>query len=190
MGGHDRSGTRVRESMMLKQPVLQKETFVIGEQARLLKKRQMEDLVDEDLKRHQAHKEDPSLNATQSSAGSSPIIDTNISPLELPLHPSQSLPPTSHRTRKIKKCNILKNPSQTIGSGSFGVVYMGLNRLNGELVAVKEIELKPGDGSEKVCMLTKEISLMKRLVHNNIVRYYGAERTPTGILPTFFLQGD
>lgn len=61
---------------------------------------------------------------------------------------------------------------ETIGQGTFGRVYRGLNESTGELLAVKQIYLV--DGSEKeVESLRGEIRLMKSLSHKNIVRYLG-----------------
>jgi hypothetical protein len=61
---------------------------------------------------------------------------------------------------------------ESIGQGTFGRVYRGLNESTGELLAVKQIYLV--DGSEKeVESLRGEIRLMKSLSHKNIVRYLG-----------------
>lgn len=65
-----------------------------------------------------------------------------------------------------------------IGQGSFGNVYLGLNGLTGELMAIKQVEL-PQNESEKskkimVNALKQEISLLKELSHENIVRYLGS----------------
>jgi hypothetical protein len=61
---------------------------------------------------------------------------------------------------------------ESIGQGTFGRVYRGLNESTGELLAVKQIYLV--DGSEReVESLRGEIRLMKSLSHKNIVRYLG-----------------
>lgn len=65
-----------------------------------------------------------------------------------------------------------------IGQGSFGNVYLGLNGLTGELMAIKQVDL-PQNESEKskammVNALKQEISLLKDLSHENIVRYLGS----------------
>jgi len=61
---------------------------------------------------------------------------------------------------------------ELIGKGTFGRVFMGLNERTGELFAVKEIDLNDGT-EEEVARLEREITLMKRLDHRHIVRYYG-----------------
>lgn len=62
-----------------------------------------------------------------------------------------------------------------IGVGSFGVVYVGMNKQTGTLMAVKSVQL------EKAAMkdVRREINLLKTLEHINIVRYLGAERDAT-----------
>ncbi|ODV61745.1 Pkinase-domain-containing protein [Ascoidea rubescens DSM 1968] len=66
-----------------------------------------------------------------------------------------------------------------IGAGSFGVVYLGLNALTGELMAVKRVEIpknvSPNTKSNPMVeSLQHEISLLKELSHENIVRYLGS----------------
>ncbi|ODV96654.1 hypothetical protein PACTADRAFT_24703, partial [Pachysolen tannophilus NRRL Y-2460] len=66
-----------------------------------------------------------------------------------------------------------------IGSGSFGVVFLGMNSLTGELMAVKQVELpKDKDKNDhKLAMieaLKQETILLKDLHHENIVSYLGS----------------
>lgn len=78
-----------------------------------------------------------------------------------------------------------------IGSGSFGTVYLGMNALTGELMAVKQVELRPladetGEGQTKenknnnqvhqkiIEALQHEMTLLKELQHENIVTYLGS----------------
>lgn len=81
-----------------------------------------------------------------------------------------------------------------IGSGSFGTVYLGMNALTGELMAVKQVELRPlsdesgndSQGSDKenknnnqvhqkiIEALQHEMTLLKELHHENIVTYLGS----------------
>ncbi|CCH41795.1 hypothetical protein BN7_1334 [Wickerhamomyces ciferrii] len=86
-----------------------------------------------------------------------------------------------------------------IGSGSFGTVYLGMNSMTGELMAVKQVELRPilsdesqsgggngGNGQnngqnndnelhQKVIeALQHEMTLLKELHHENIVTYLGS----------------
>lgn len=79
-----------------------------------------------------------------------------------------------------------------IGSGSFGTVYLGMNSTTGELMAVKQVELKPlFDDAESqqnpkqkqqqkqihekiVEALQHEMKLLSELHHENIVTYLGS----------------
>lgn len=81
-----------------------------------------------------------------------------------------------------------------IGSGSFGTVYLGMNAITGELMAVKQVELRPltddagndGQVSNKenknnnelqqkmIEALQHEMNLLKELHHENIVTYLGS----------------
>jgi mitogen-activated protein kinase kinase kinase len=66
-----------------------------------------------------------------------------------------------------------------IGSGSFGSVYLGMDAVQGLLMAVKQVELPTGSSQNeerKKSMLTaleREIELLKQLQHENIVQYLG-----------------
>jgi len=62
-----------------------------------------------------------------------------------------------------------------IGVGSFGRVYMGMNAVNGSIMAVKVLQIPSDNKSAIVEDLQREIDLMKSLKHPNIVRYLGAE---------------
>ncbi|TGZ81089.1 Pkinase-domain-containing protein [Ascodesmis nigricans] len=68
-----------------------------------------------------------------------------------------------------------------IGHGSFGNVYLGLNALTGELMAVKQVEIPSGgaEDSRKQGMieaLNREIALLKDLQHPNIVQYLASNK--------------
>ena len=69
-----------------------------------------------------------------------------------------------------------------LGAGSFGSVFLGLNSDTGELFAVKEVTLdrrldaSRGDPAEAVEQLEREVDLLSRLQHPNIVRYVGIAR--------------
>lgn len=70
-----------------------------------------------------------------------------------------------------------------IGQGSFGNVYLGLNGLTGELMAIKQVDM-PQNETERskktmVGALKQEISLLKELSHDNIVRYLGSNTDHT-----------
>lgn len=64
-----------------------------------------------------------------------------------------------------------------IGAGSFGTVYLGVNPMTGELMAVKQVpisaEKSAGTGNKLAETLNHEVSLLKQLNHENIVQYFG-----------------
>ncbi|CAM9693024.1 unnamed protein product [Chrysoparadoxa australica] len=63
-----------------------------------------------------------------------------------------------------------------IGEGSFGSVYIGLNEVSGDLIAIKAMALNtPKMTAAMVDALYREIQLMRNLKHPHIVRYLGAE---------------
>lgn len=72
---------------------------------------------------------------------------------------------------------------QLIGKGTYGRVYLGMNADNGEVLAVKLVEINPRiAGADKdrikemVAALDQEIDTMQHLEHPNIVQYLGCER--------------
>ncbi|EOD48154.1 Map kinase kinase kinase [Neofusicoccum parvum] len=95
----------------------------------------------------------------------------------LPLHPERQ------PTFKWMK-------GQLIGKGTFGKVYLGMNMTTGELIAVKQVEVKPNEDKERMKELVKaldiEIDTMQHLDHPNIVQYLGCERKDFSI--SIFLE--
>lgn len=82
---------------------------------------------------------------------------------------------------------------QLIGKGTFGRVYLGMNTTTGELLAVKQVEVRPGRAGqdeekrkEMVRALDGEIDTMQHLDHVNIVQYLGCERKEFSI--SIFLE--
>eukprot|EP00756_Hemistasia_phaeocysticola_P053714 Hpha_TRINITY_DN29671_c0_g1::TRINITY_DN29671_c0_g1_i1::g.165157::m.165157 len=61
---------------------------------------------------------------------------------------------------------------QLLGRGSFGKVYLGL-RPDGTFFAVKVLELSSDSPVDKLEELMREVDVMSKLVHENIVEYYG-----------------
>ncbi|RHY46903.1 hypothetical protein DYB30_009727 [Aphanomyces astaci] len=69
---------------------------------------------------------------------------------------------------------------ELIGEGTFGKVFKALNSCTGELFAVKQIQVprdkKHEHESKMLAKLGEEITLMKELRHEHIVRYKGTDR--------------
>ncbi|THC99031.1 hypothetical protein EYZ11_001505 [Aspergillus tanneri] len=72
---------------------------------------------------------------------------------------------------------------QLIGKGTYGRVYLGMNADNGEVLAVKQVEVNPRIAGqdkdrikEMVAAMDQEIDTMQHLEHPNIVQYLGCER--------------
>ncbi|PNH11142.1 Mitogen-activated protein kinase kinase kinase ANP1 [Tetrabaena socialis] len=69
-----------------------------------------------------------------------------------------------------------------IGNGAFGTVYKGLVHATGQEIAVKQVSLprdaaNRGKASEHIRALESEVDVLRGLLHDNIVRYLGTERT-------------
>ena len=61
---------------------------------------------------------------------------------------------------------------ETIGRGASGKVYKALSQETGQTVAIKQIAV--AQDSKQLSGIHKEIGLMRRLDHPNIVRYFGS----------------
>lgn len=100
---------------------------------------------------------------------------------------SDEEPPQMHPTSSGGSFNWLKGAR--IGSGSFGTVYLGMNSLTGELMAVKQVELNPLFDDEKnpqihakiVESFQLEMKLLSELHHENIVSYLGSNSDETHV---------
>ncbi|PWW78155.1 Pkinase-domain-containing protein [Tuber magnatum] len=81
--------------------------------------------------------------------------------------------------REDSWCSLRWMKGALIGAGSFGSVFLALNALTGELMAVKQVEMASGgkEDARKRSMveaLQREIELLKDLQHPNIVQYLGS----------------
>lgn len=88
--------------------------------------------------------------------------------------------------RREESCPTKWIKGNFIGSGSFGQVYLGMNSITGELMAIKQVELPTmsdkGDESRKKAMidaLHREMSLLQVLHHPHIVQYFGSNSDKT-----------
>ncbi|OHT12173.1 STE family protein kinase [Tritrichomonas foetus] len=60
---------------------------------------------------------------------------------------------------------------EVIGRGNFGVVYRGINKITGDVVAIKEIDLEESD--DDLIEIQKEIDMLRACESNFVVKYYG-----------------
>ncbi|VAI47697.1 unnamed protein product [Triticum turgidum subsp. durum] len=105
-----------------------------------------------------------------SISNSSPFLPNNSAPTSpISRSPGRSENPPSPGPRWKK--------GKLIGRGTFGHVYAGFNSDRGQMCAMKEVTLFSDDpkSKESAKQLGQEISLLSRLQHPNIVRYYGSE---------------
>lgn len=61
-----------------------------------------------------------------------------------------------------------------LGQGRFGKVYVAVNNKTGELMAMKEIALQPGD-HRTVRNIADELRIFEGIHHPHLVHYYGVE---------------
>ncbi|KAJ5351056.1 hypothetical protein N7452_000030 [Penicillium brevicompactum] len=111
-----------------------------------------------------------------------PRPGSRISQLDpIPQNSNQVAPSTGAVPQRQPTFRIIRG--QLIGKGTFGRVYLGMNADNGEVLAVKLVEINPRiAGADKdrvkemVAALDQEIDTMQHLEHPNIVQYLGCER--------------
>eukprot|EP00258_Populus_trichocarpa_P034280 XP_024450299.1 mitogen-activated protein kinase kinase kinase 5 isoform X3 [Populus trichocarpa] len=104
-----------------------------------------------------------------------------LPPKAAPLQFSIPSPPAViHNT--LEKLNVPFNKNQwvkgkLIGSGTYGRVYIGTNRVTGASCAMKEVNIILDDPKSAECIkqLEQEIRILRDLKHPNIVQYYGSE---------------
>ncbi|XP_015440296.1 PREDICTED: mitogen-activated protein kinase kinase kinase 4, partial [Dufourea novaeangliae] len=61
-----------------------------------------------------------------------------------------------------------------IGQGRFGKVYTVVNNQTGDLLAMKEVQLQPGD-HRAIRRVAEELQIFEGIQHKYLVRYYGLE---------------
>lgn len=61
-----------------------------------------------------------------------------------------------------------------IGQGRFGKVYTAVNNATGELIAMKEIQIQPGE-TETINRVAEELKIFEGLTHRHLVKYFGLE---------------
>ncbi|XP_064477520.1 uncharacterized protein LOC135391267 [Ornithodoros turicata] len=72
-----------------------------------------------------------------------------------------------------------------IGKGAFGLVWCGLRKSGGELVAVKQFQLGPPDVLSAVQL---EVDILQSLKHPNIVGFLGVQQEDTQGVVNLFLE--
>ncbi|KAI8048575.1 negative regulator of the PHO system [Syncephalis plumigaleata] len=77
---------------------------------------------------------------------------------------------------------------EKLGEGTYATVYKGKRISTGTIVALKEITLDPDEGAPSTAI--REISLMKELHHNNIVRLHDVIHTETHLKKYMDLHGN
>ncbi|MCD7448463.1 hypothetical protein HAX54_042597 [Datura stramonium] len=103
---------------------------------------------------------------------------------QLPLPPGS--PPSPSALPNPRPCGVAEGSTinmskwkkgRLLGRGTFGHVYLGFNRENGQMCAIKEVKVVSDDQTSRECLkqLNQEIILLSNLTHPNIVRYYGSE---------------
>jgi serine/threonine protein kinase len=70
---------------------------------------------------------------------------------------------------KIDRCSKFRRIKK-LGQGTFGVVYQAENTETGQMVAIKRIRLE-SDQEGVPCTAIREVSILKELNHENIVKY-------------------
>ncbi|ETN66892.1 mitogen-activated protein kinase kinase kinase [Anopheles darlingi] len=61
-----------------------------------------------------------------------------------------------------------------IGQGRFGKVYTAVNNSTGELMAMKEIAIQPGE-TAAIRKVAEELKIFEGINHKHLVKYYGVE---------------
>ena len=113
-----------------------------------------------------------------------PRPGTRLSSLE-PI-PQNNAPSQGSQPQRQPTFRILRG--QLIGKGTYGRVYLGMNADNGEVIAVKQVDIHTRGAihdkdrmKEMVAALDQEIDTMQHLEHPNIVQYLGCERGEASI---------
>lgn len=93
----------------------------------------------------------------------------NHEPEELDTDIRQYVPPLGGHSRITNEFEIL----EWLGRGAFGDVLKVKNKLDGGIYAIKRIELNPKN-KQLHKKITREVKLLSRMNHENVVRYYNS----------------
>ncbi|XP_074114535.1 mitogen-activated protein kinase kinase kinase 4 [Cotesia typhae] len=75
---------------------------------------------------------------------------------------------------KVRRVTFTWQRGIKIGQGRFGKVYTVVNNQTGELLAMKEVPLQPGD-HRAIRRVAEELQIFEGITHDHLVRYYGVE---------------
>ncbi|KAK4798709.1 hypothetical protein SAY86_031035 [Trapa natans] len=83
---------------------------------------------------------------------------------------------------RLKRTITYWQKGELLGRGSFGVVYEGISN-DGFFLAVKEVSLldQGHRGRTSISHLEREIALLSKLEHENIVRYFGTDKDESNL---------
>ncbi|KAL8531815.1 hypothetical protein ACS0TY_008424 [Phlomoides rotata] len=100
---------------------------------------------------------------------------SHVSPSAAKLHSPPSRSPQG--AENVKSPGTYWKKGKLIGKGPLGDVYLGFNSEKGQMCVMMEVSLSPKDAETKqnARSLEKEIALLSRINHPNIVQYYGPE---------------
>lgn len=95
--------------------------------------------------------------------------------VSFPTEPTPPLPAGSEPARKLPAGTILAGRyavESLIGRGGMGAVYVASDRLLGEPVALKLLDLGPGSTESALDKLRGEVRLARKVTHPNVVRIH------------------
>uniref|UniRef100_A0A182PA43 Mitogen-activated protein kinase kinase kinase 4 n=1 Tax=Anopheles epiroticus TaxID=199890 RepID=A0A182PA43_9DIPT len=80
----------------------------------------------------------------------------------------------SRTLNRARSVNFSWHRGIKIGQGRFGKVYTAVNNSTGELMAMKEIAIQPGE-TAAIRKVAEELKIFEGINHQHLVKYYGVE---------------
>ncbi|XP_041760496.1 mitogen-activated protein kinase kinase kinase 4 [Anopheles merus] len=80
----------------------------------------------------------------------------------------------SRSLNRARSVNFSWHRGIKIGQGRFGKVYTAVNNSTGELMAMKEIAIQPGE-TAAIRKVAEELKIFEGISHQHLVKYYGVE---------------
>ena len=75
---------------------------------------------------------------------------------------------------------------KVLGKGAYGIVYLGIHKPSGKEVAIKQISKDKANFN----LLSREVGIMKRCDHENIIKFYGCYEDPNYVyIATEYAKG-